>query len=403
MNELKENSVPERRYDLDWLRIFATIMIFLFHSARAYDYLPWEIKNDKLDIGMTIFVVFLSGWIMPFFFILSGMSVFYALKARTNKEFIKERSKRLLIPWIFGICTSLSIHVYIEVLYGQPYLPPFSGNYFEFYFFRYFTSGVYGYGGYLPLGGGIYLWYLIFLFIYSLVCLKLFRYLKKSKNKEKITKLANFCNKPGRIFIFVIPIIMMMILGYVIAPLFYIEIGGWNILVYIIFLIYGYMFASNEKFRESLEKYRILAFIIGIVTSLVIIILFLTYYSNLLQIEGLFELNEFTFSILYIIFWPLNCLCWLIAILGIGSKKLDKNRKSLKYLSDIVLPFYIIHQTIIIVVAFYCISLNIPIIAKYLIVVSVSFVIIFCLILLIRKVKVLRFLFGMRIKEKKQI
>lgn len=37
--ELKEKATYERRYDLDWLRIFATIMIFLFHSARAYDYL----------------------------------------------------------------------------------------------------------------------------------------------------------------------------------------------------------------------------------------------------------------------------------------------------------------------------------------------------------------------------
>jgi hypothetical protein len=65
--ELKEKAAYERRYDLDCLRIFATIMIFLFLSARAYDYLPWEIKNNELDVGMTLFNLFLAGWIMPLF------------------------------------------------------------------------------------------------------------------------------------------------------------------------------------------------------------------------------------------------------------------------------------------------------------------------------------------------
>jgi len=73
--ELKEKATYERRFDFVWLRIFATIMIFLFHNARAYDYLLWEIKKNEKDVGMTIFVLFLAGWVMPLFFTLSSMSI----------------------------------------------------------------------------------------------------------------------------------------------------------------------------------------------------------------------------------------------------------------------------------------------------------------------------------------
>ena len=57
----------ERRNDLDWLRVFATLMIFFFHSARAFDSIPWEIKNSETHIGFTIFIIFTASWIMPLF------------------------------------------------------------------------------------------------------------------------------------------------------------------------------------------------------------------------------------------------------------------------------------------------------------------------------------------------
>lgn len=85
----------ERRYDIDWLRVLAMLTIFLFHCARFFNYEYWHVKNNQLDFGMSIFVEIVAQWIMPLFFILSAISVYYALDHKNNRSFINERFKDL--------------------------------------------------------------------------------------------------------------------------------------------------------------------------------------------------------------------------------------------------------------------------------------------------------------------
>ncbi|MFX0137744.1 MAG: acyltransferase family protein [Candidatus Hodarchaeota archaeon] len=375
----------ERRNDLDWLRIFAILIIFFFHSARAFDGIPWEIKNGETHIGFTIFIIFTASWIMPLFFLLSGMSSYYALGKKTQTEFIKERSKRLMIPYIFGISTVLSIQVYYEALFGNEYLPPFNGNFLEFYLFHYFTRGFYYMGGFFPITG-IYLWYLLFLFIFTFFCLKFFLYLRKENMVEKLLKLANFSAKKGGILIFVIPMIILEIIGIIFLP--FIQQAGWSVLVYLCIFIYGYIFASNDQFKKALERNSLLTFIIGIISSIIGILLYLNLSTNILLM------------ILLVIFLPLSGLCWLVTILGFASKFLNKNSKRLQLLNELVLPFYILHQAIIIMVDYYIIQLNVSVFLKYLIVLPIAFGLTLALVLIIRKIDILRLLFGMKLKKK---
>ncbi|MFX0025092.1 MAG: hypothetical protein ACFE8M_01665 [Candidatus Hermodarchaeota archaeon] len=92
---------------------------------------------------------------------------------------------------------------------------------------------------------------------------------------------------------------------------------------------------------------------------------------------------------------------WLILILGLASKYLNFNLKSRKFLNEIVMPFYILHQTIIVIIGFFVIQTNLIILLEYLIISIVSFAITIALVLIIRKVNALRFLFGMSLKNKK--
>jgi glucan biosynthesis protein C len=78
----------------------------------------------------------------------------------------------------------------------------------------------------------------------------------------------------------------------------------------------------------------------------------------------------------------------------------NKN-KALAYGGEMVLPFYILHQTIILLVGWYVIPLNLSILLKYLIISPISFLLIMALYeLLIKRVNAIRFLFGMRPKKK---
>ena len=119
-----------RRYDNDWLTVGAMLMIFLFHCARFFNFEDWHVKNNQLDQGLTLFVAIVAQWIMPLFFILSGLSSYYSLQTRTTGRYNDNRFKRLVIPLIFGTFILLApVQVWIErVSHGQ-----LDGSLIEFY------------------------------------------------------------------------------------------------------------------------------------------------------------------------------------------------------------------------------------------------------------------------------
>ena len=101
------------------------------------------------------------------------------------------------------------------------------------------------------------------------------------------------------------------------------------------------------------------------------------------------------------IVWSIASWSWIIFILSMGARYLSFSNKVLSYANEAVLPFYILHQTVILLVGWFIIPLDLSILVKYLIIATGSFVIIMALFeLLIKRFNVLRFLFGMRLKRK---
>jgi glucans biosynthesis protein C len=130
-----------RSYYLDWLRVLAMLTIFLYHNARFFNYEDWSVKNRQLDLGMSIFVRIVEQWIMPLFFVISAIAIYYSLKSRNNRQFLAERFKRLIIPLIFGIFILCPPQVYIErITHAQ-----FSGSFWQF--LPHYFDGWYGFGG----------------------------------------------------------------------------------------------------------------------------------------------------------------------------------------------------------------------------------------------------------------
>ena len=137
-------------------------MVFLFHCARYFDNEGWHVKNPQSDEVISFFVLFLSQWIMPLFFILSGISTYYMLSFRKTGAFIKSRFTRLLVPLIFGIFVLIPPQVYIERVSNNQFM----GSFFEFY--PHYFDGFYAFGGNFAWMG-LHLWYLEMLFVFSLL------------------------------------------------------------------------------------------------------------------------------------------------------------------------------------------------------------------------------------------
>jgi glucan biosynthesis protein C len=371
----------ERRYDIDWLRVLAMLMIFLFHCARFFNYDDWHVKNNQLDFGMSVFVEIVSQWIMPLFFMLSAISAYYALDYRNNRLYINERFKRLVIPLLFGIFVLVPPQVYIErVSHSQ-----FVGSFVQF--FPHYFDGLYGFGGNFAWMG-LHLWYLEILFIFSLLTLPLFRCLRKETIQNFISMMVISFKKPGIIFLLALPIFFMeLFVNLQPDGIGRRDFGGWSPLTYLIFFILGYLIASNMQIRVSIERHKKIALLLGVLMTVSGFFLPETGYSS--SIYFLESLRAF------------NSWFWLVAILGFGSKYLNFNNGLLKYSNEAVLPFYILHQTIIVIMGFYIASWGVGVIMKYLILSTVSFALIIALYdLVIKRVKVLRFLFGMKFKQR---
>jgi surface polysaccharide O-acyltransferase-like enzyme len=371
-----------RRADIDWLRTGAMFVIFLFHCARFFDFEGWHIKNFQTDLGMSIFVAIVSQWIMPLFFILSGISARYALRVRSGTTYCAERFKRLVIPLVVGTFTLIPPQVYIERVSTDQ----FTGSFFEFY--PHYFDGFYGFGGNFAWMG-LHLWYLLFLFVFSLATLPLFRWSERHRREDGNPSRKRHYGEIG-VYLFVIPVILIELLVNLRPEDAGIKaFGGWSPVTYLVFFILGFFLARDEGYRKALERWSVVS-LIGAVA--------ITTWGAASEVGGLFSsLDPFPLYLLTSILRPINSWLWLMTILGFGSVYLKKSNKILRYTNEAVLPFYILHQTVIVIIGFFIAEWRAAILIKYLVLASSSFAVIMILYeLLIRRIGVLRFLFGMK-------
>src|SRR3972149_10068005 len=95
--------VIERRYDIDWLRVFATYVLLLFHVGMVFNPAPfYHIRNTDVSFVFLILCGFIGLWHMPLFFLLAGWSAFSSLTLRGPREFLRERFFRLFVPLAAG-------------------------------------------------------------------------------------------------------------------------------------------------------------------------------------------------------------------------------------------------------------------------------------------------------------
>ncbi len=389
-SQVAEPNVASKRtrlYHIDWLRAMAMLAIFSFHNDRLFDTESWHVNNAETSLVSTIHIQFFNQWMMPLFFVLSGAAVYYALRVRTAGGFAKERTLRILIPLIFvGIFVLAPPQVYLERLTGGE----FSGTFFQFY--PHYFDGMYGFGGNFAWMG-LHLWYLMDLFIFSLIALPLLLP-RGNTGQSLISRLATSFERPWALLLLFVPLAVVALLADVAGLGITKEFGSWDILSYLLFFIYGYLVFSNTRILETIRRYSLVALIAAVVLAVFYLVLRFAIRPTL---GTPYEVGIMALRAL--LAW-----CWIIAILGLGSRYLSYNNRFLNYATEAVLPFYILHQPVILLIGFFVVQWSLGIAPKYLIVSTTSFVAIMAIYeLLVRRISILRFLFGMRRKQKPSV
>jgi hypothetical protein len=374
---------PKRRYELDWLRVLAIMTVFVYHSSRFFNLGDWHVKNVDTYVWVEIWNVFATAWMMPLFFIISGASLFYAIgKSGGWRKFYVDKFLRLMIPLLIGSVTLSILQVYLErTSHGQ-----FSGSFLAF-IPEYFN------GVYLGIGmpgnfafHGMHLWYLLFLFIYSLMCYRLFVWLKGS-GREILNRITSFFSIPGLMYLgFPVPLLMMKVL---IPPaVLAVGNGGWGFLYYIWFLIAGFIIYSSDRLQQQIMNQRWVSLLLGVGLSFAY--LFQLFSPSRLGLPA--GLTDWIYTLLSFF----SAWSWLFAILGFSMRHLASDRSLLRTANEGVMPFYILHQTVLLCIGYFVMTWDIHNAAKWGVVFVSSLITIIALYaLVIRKFEFSRFLFGM--------
>ena len=375
---------PPRLLEIDVLRPLAMLTIFFFHTARFFNFEDWHVKNLVLSQGVSAMVMFVSNWVMPLFFILSSISVASALRKRSAGEFIGERAKRLLVPLIFGIFVIAEPQVYIErISHGE-----FAGSFFDFYP-RYF-DGWYGFGGNFAWMG-LHLWYLLFLFVFSLLLLFPFRALLPKIGKEGTSLISRLLARPESIYLLALPLIVVELwVNRYPETIGNRSFGGWSPITYFVFFIIGFLLSSHQIYSR-LERFRYQALAGALVVTGVS---FLLYFFDFFEGDGVAD-YLYQSAVL-----PTGAWLWVVSFIGFSKRYLSVSNAMTRYANEAVLPFYILHQTVIVITGYFIIEWAAPVSLKYLFLASASFIVIMAMYeLCVRRFSLTRFLFGMKGKR----
>jgi len=376
-----------RLHYLDWLRVIAILGVFLFHAVHPFDFSDWHIKNAELSMTVTVILGLLFPWGMPFFFLIAGTGSWFALRRRTAGQYVQERTKRLLIPYFAGCILLWPIMLYFEwrhlAVTGEWY-----GSFQQFVLLHR--------AGFSPMWFGevgFHLWFLGFLFCFSLLGLPLFLWLKGKSGQVFLSWLAGVCTRRGGILLFILPLLLVR-LG--LQPLFP-EEHDWADFFYLMTMfVFGFVLYAHEGFTRAIRRDWPILLATGIVSTGAWAYLALSYEA--LDIEAAPRtLRDFAL-------WTaitVNSWSWTSFMLFIGMRYLDFSNKWLEYGQEAVLPFFLLHQPVIIAIAFYVVQWNAGIPVKLLTVVAGSFVATLAIYeLVIRRIGPLRALFGMKARPK---
>jgi glucans biosynthesis protein C len=403
-----------RRQDLDLMRAVVVGGLIFFHTARIFDPLDFYVKDEPSNLPLTLFVLFAGLWGMPLLFVVSGLGAWYSLRSRNATGFVRERLARLLVPFVVGLLLVVPPQVYYQLRFeGQS-----PGSYWQFYrdFFQVHLGLKFPWfirpDDPPDLFEPAHLWFLYFLLVYSLLLLPVLLYLR-GNGRQLLERLASFCARPWAILLLALPVAVIE------AALGTEESGGWNRYAYIPFLLYGFLLAADPRFGEAIRRHARAALLVGVPAMLILLGLGF-YLSEVAEQDPTLAYDGW--SVLWRFVKGIGAWAWIITIMGAAMSVVRRRARqptpaaprqpqpddpaagtrrlrdrAIRYANQAVLPVYVLHQTVIVMIGFYVVQWVVPTLVKYLVISFTALVVTLVLFDVgVRRTAVTRVLFGMK-------
>ncbi|MFI7639629.1 acyltransferase family protein [Nonomuraea sp. NPDC049400] len=385
-----QQAAPERRPELDAMRALVVVGLVFFHASLVFDTRDdYYVKNAETT-QITFFIAALCViWAMPLLFLIAGLGSWHSMRRRGPGGFAVERLLRLGVPLVFATATIMPVPQWLRLradpAYHESYLaflPKFYAVRVDLSNFPFVLRGTYFETGHL--------WFVVLLLTFSLLLAAAVRW-----GPPALEWPAALSRPRGGLLVLGLPIALVCAFAGLEE-----SFSGWSRWAFLLFFLYGYFFVSEPRFRAAMRRDWVPAAVVGVALMAVGVPGFVIAGDA----PGADPFTDMTpLAIGARTLYGLAGWCWLVAILGARDRPRPLSasgkppRRVYAYLSSAVLPLYVLHQPIVVAVAYFVVGWKAPILVEYLVIVTISLVLTVGVYdLLVRRTRVTRFLFGMR-------
>jgi len=330
----------ERRIDLDWIRIIAFLTLILYHVGMYYVSWDWHVKSPHASKTVEPLMLFTNPWRLALLFVVSGAATAFMIRRLKPGELARTRSWRLLVPLLFGMYVIVPPQSWLEVVEKGGHAIGFG----DFYLRDLAADGTFCRGkDCLALPTWNHLWFVAYLWVYTMVVAALLAW-RPGLRERLAAGLERHLSGWG---LFVWPWLAIAGLRLVLVgrfPSTHALVDDWhNHALYFTVFAFGFLAAHAMPIWQAMERARWTALLLSLATYAFIAWYFSTFSDRVPPTDGLRWFQRAVYA--------LNQWSWIVAACGFAHRHIRKDGPARRYLTDAIFPFYIVHQTAIIVFA----------------------------------------------------
>ncbi|WP_193332037.1 acyltransferase family protein [Pseudoalteromonas ulvae] len=369
---------PPRRYELDWLRVLAFGMLIFYHTGMLYSQ-NWgfHFKSQYLSLNVENAMLLLSPWRMALIWFISGAALRFIVARSSFTHFITSRSILILLPLLAGVWLIVPVQLYAEMSQKSGLNLGFWQFYRAFFdlshpIFSHYQAGIW------PHVDVNHLWYLRSLWQFTLLLVLILPLLHLSKVQALITHL---CEQS--------PLIIFMVL---LLPLCALKLS-WPSETFrypmgALFLLYGYLLAWQSGFYSQLKRHWRTFLILFVVGYLLVIIGYHVIWQNPIAQQWKITSMDMLYTA--------QRLLGVMLMLALAQRFLNHDHPILTKLNSAVFPFYILHQSMIIGLAFWLTPLQLGPVWEPVVIICVTFFGCWLFFEIVRRIDIICPLFGIK-------
>lgn len=346
--------MTDRRYDLDWLRIAAFGLLILYHVGMFYVSWDWHVKSSRAGEGLEPLMLLVNPWRLTLLFVISGAATRFMADKMSAWRFTGSRMGRLWPPLLVAIFVIVPPQTYYEILEAVQAMPPATAAQYagalEGFYAKYATAS----GGWCDAEGCLitptynHMWFVAYLIIYTLVLVALSPLLRRAPRR-----FGALISGP---WLILTPWLFMFALRATLYPVFgetHAFFNDWYLhALYLPAFLFGFAIAKHEPFFAGCVRLRWAA----LAAALASWVALQTAYATLDEAE----VGDWTWTALRGV-RELQGWTAIVAAFGFAHRHLrSAEGPARRLLTQAIFPFYLVHQTIIVVAGHHLDEIGLP-------------------------------------------